>query len=103
MTLRPDPAAALPASGAPEGDEDGRLGLESPILRGVRVSLRASLGDVAMTVEELLALKAGAVLKLDRMLSEPVDLYLNESLVARGEVVAVDDSFALRIVEVAPP
>jgi len=70
------------------------------LLRNVRLSLRARLGEVEITLAELLSLEAGATLALDRQLNEPVELYLNEALVARGEIVAVDDRFGVRITEI---
>lgn len=70
------------------------------LLRSVRLSLRARLGEVEITLAELLSLEAGATLTLDRQLNEPVELYLNEALVARGEIVAVDDRFGVRITEI---
>lgn len=79
------------------------VALDSAIFKDVHVDLVAKLGAVSLSIEDLLAMKAGAVLKLDRQMTEPVDLYLNDALVARGEIVAVDDSFAVRIVEVAAP
>lgn len=75
--------------------------LSSELLRGVRVALEARLGEAAMTVEEMLALKSGAVVPLDAALSDQVDLYLNDTLVARGELVAVGDKYGVRIVEIA--
>ena len=70
------------------------------LLRHVRLSLRARLGEVEITLAELLSLEAGATLALDRQLNEPVELYLNEALVARGAIVAVDDRFGVRITEI---
>lgn len=99
MSARPELAAAPPPGPTPP-DGPPLVGLDSAVLRNVQVSLRATLGQVSMSVEELLGLNAGAVLKLDRALGEPVEIWLNDSLVARGEVVAVDDNFAIRLVEV---
>lgn len=79
------------------------VSLDSEIFKDVRVELKVKLGQVTVTIEELLELKGGAVLKLDRLMSEPVDLYLNEAIVARGEIVAVDDNFGVRLVEIATP
>ena len=78
------------------------IGLNTILFQSVQVALRAELGSVSMSVEDLLALTAGSVLKLDRMLIEPVELFLNDTLVARGEIVAVEDKFAVRLIEVAP-
>jgi flagellar motor switch protein FliN len=102
MSARPAEVDTSSAAPRPAAEEATPLvGLDSLVMRNVQVALRAKLGDVEMTVEELLALKAGAVLKLDRALGEPVELYLNDALVARGEIVAVDDNFGIRLTEVA--
>jgi flagellar motor switch protein FliN/FliY len=77
------------------------ISINASIFKDVHVQLQAKLGQVRMSVEELLALKAGSVVKLDLKMNEPIELRLNESLVARGEIVAVDDNFGVRIIEVA--
>lgn len=77
------------------------LFIDSMIFKDVRVALQAKLGQARLTVADLLALKAGSVVKLDMQMNELIELRLNESVVARGEIVAVDDSFGVRIVEVA--
>lgn len=68
---------------------------------GVNVQLDARLGSASLTVESLLALRAGAVLTLDSQLNSLVELHLNGALIGRGEIVAVDDRFGVRIVEIA--
>lgn len=77
------------------------ISVESPLLSDVPVTLHVRLGSVDMTVADLLALRAGSLVELTTRLSEPVDLYLNDALVARGEIVAVDDQFGIRILEIA--
>jgi flagellar motor switch protein FliN len=76
------------------------LSMDSMIFKDVRVPLEAALGQTTMTVEDLLALKAGSVVKLDLKMNDLVELRLNQSVVARGEIVAVDDHFGIRIFEV---
>ena len=66
----------------------------------VRVSVWAELGRVEMSLGELLQLGEGSVLRLDRPVGEPVDLVSQGVKLARGEVVVVDDSFAIRIREI---
>jgi flagellar motor switch protein FliN/FliY len=77
------------------------ISADSSLLKDVPVTLEARLGSVAMPVSELLELRAGSVLSLDSPLNEPIELFLNGALVARGEIVAVDDKFGVRIVEIA--
>lgn len=67
----------------------------------VRVALQARLGEAPITVEGIMALKPGAVVALETGLSDHVDLYLNDVLIARGEIVAVDGKYGVRIVEIA--
>lgn len=74
---------------------------ESPIFKDVRVTLDAALGRAELSVHDLLALKSGSVVRLDAQLNDLVELRLNDSLVARGEIVAVDSQFGVRIVEIA--
>jgi len=96
------PSTEKKASPPSEGTEAPLLPIDSAIIRNVNVTLEARLGGREVTIEELMALKPGATLTLDRSLADPVELYLNGALVARGEIVAVDDRFAVRIEEVAP-
>lgn len=69
------------------------------------VSLRVSveLGRTRMTVEEVLALGTGSVVELNKLAGEPVDILVNEALIARGEVVVVDENFGVRVTEIVSP
>jgi len=70
------------------------------LLRGVEMQATAELGRVRMTVNDLLTLRDGAVIELDRAAGAPADLYVNGRLIARGEVVVVDENYGLRITQV---
>jgi len=76
--------------------------INSDLFRGVRVSLEARLGQAAMRVEEMMALKSGSIVTLETRLADHLELYLNGTLIARGEVVAVGDKYGVRIVDIAP-
>jgi len=65
----------------------------------VSLTVTAELGTCKMLVEDILKLGTGSVVELDRLAGGPVDLLVNDRLVARGEVVAVDDNFGVRITE----
>lgn len=86
------PAPPGPASAA---------GLE--LLDDVNVSVRVELGSARIEVQEILKLGPGSVVPLDTLTSEPVNVFVNDRLVARGEVLVVDDNFAVRITEVVAP
>jgi flagellar motor switch protein FliN/FliY len=66
-------------------------------LSEVPVEASVEIGRVAMTVGETLELRAGTVVVLDRLAGEPVDLLVNGTRIAQGEVVVVDEQFGLRI------
>ena len=66
----------------------------------VNCSVTAELGRLQVSIGEVLKLSPGSVLELDRLVSEPVDLVIQGVKFARGEVVVVDDHFAIRIKEI---
>ena len=68
-------------------------------LLNVPLELTVELGSVSLPVAEILKLGTGSVVELDRPVSAPVDLLVNDRKIARGEIVAVDERFALRITE----
>jgi flagellar motor switch protein FliN/FliY len=79
---------ATSATSAPDG-HGGNADLEA--IYDVPVTVSAVLGKASMQVSQLLKLGRGAVVELDRKLGEAIDIYVNNRLVARGEVVMVDD------------
>ncbi|MBX5444674.1 flagellar motor switch protein FliN [Sphaerobacter sp.] len=72
-------------------------------LRDVEVELTAELGTARMQIKHILGLRPGSVVELNRLAGEPVDIMVNKTLIARGEVVVVDEKFAVRVVEIVPP
>lgn len=69
-------------------------------LRDVPVDLAVEIGRAQMSVGETLALRPGSIVKLDRLADEPLDLLVNGTRIARGEVVVIDEDFGLRITAV---
>lgn len=70
------------------------------LLHGVAMEVTVELGRTRLAVRDLLALTPGDVLELDRTAGSPADLLVNGRLIARGEVVVVDENFALRVTEI---
>ena len=70
------------------------------LLMNVALGVSAELGRCTMRVSDVLKLGKGSVVELDRLAGGPIDVLVNDRLVARGEVVAVDDRFGVRITEV---
>ena len=69
------------------------------LLRDVELGLRIELGRTTMPLEDVLRLKTGSVVTLDKLAGDPVDLYVNGRLVARGEVLVLNDNFCVRVTE----
>jgi flagellar motor switch protein FliN/FliY len=100
-----EPTAALPAgvtpfefkdlSGTPAANETASLDL----LRDVQLDLKIELGRTQMQLEDVLRLKQGAVVTLDKLAGDPVDIYANGRLIARGEVLVLNDNFCVRVAE----
>jgi flagellar motor switch protein FliN/FliY len=69
-------------------------------LSDVPMELSVEIGRTYMTVGETLGLRAGSIVTLERLAGEPVDLLVNGTPIARGEVVVVDEQFGLRVTEI---
>ncbi len=70
------------------------------IILDVPVKLTVELGSCQMPMRDVLRLTMGSVVQLDKVADAPVDLFVNQKLVARGEVVVVEDQFGIKITEV---
>jgi flagellar motor switch protein FliN/FliY len=73
------------------------------MLMDVGMQLTVELGRAKMSVKQVLELQQGAVLELDRIAGDAVDIYVNDHLIGRGDVVVVDDKFGVRITELIVP
>lgn len=80
------------------GIKGSEAGLEA--VYDVPVTVKAVLGTTAMNISQLLKLGRGAVVELDRKVGDAIDVYVNDRLVARGEVVIVDDKLGVTMTEI---
>ena len=80
--------------------EPGRAPRDLEAVYDIPVTVSAVLGKATMQVNQLLKLGRGAVVELDRKLGEAIDIYVNNRLVARGEVVLVEDKLGVTMTEV---
>ena len=72
------------------------------LLKDVDLNVKIELGRAEMTIEDILKLTNGSVVELDKLAGDPVDVLVNEQLIARGEVLVVNDNFCVRINEIIP-
>ena len=69
------------------------------LIRDVELDLKIELGRTHMYLEDLLKLRKGSVVPLDKMAGDPVDIYVNGRHIARGEVLVLNDNFCVRVAE----
>jgi len=84
-----------PAGGAPE--------MNLNLILEVMVTLSLEVGRLQMTVRELLQLAPGAIVELNRLATEPLDVLVNGVRIARGELVVVEEKFGIRLTDVVSP
>ena len=104
LALNPWPADGAGAGMATRGTAGAaaiRGGLD--MLHDVEMEVSAELGRTKMSVRELLSLSPGAIVELDRAAGSPADLLVNGRLIAKGEVVVIDENFGIRITEIVSP
>jgi flagellar motor switch protein FliN len=82
-------------SGAPASTDTATMDL----VRDVELNLKIELGRTHMYLEDVLKLRKGSVVPLDKLAGDPVDVYVNGRLVARGEVLVLNDNFCVRVAE----
>ena len=101
-TLKAETAAMdLPDFGGevPETGDPAALAL----LRDVKLKVKVELGRTMMYVEDVLRLNENSIIELDKLAGDPVDIFVNDRPVARGEVLVVNDNFCVRVSEIIRP
>ena len=104
-------AAAAPLAGLPAGASTPAFAplhtngqnndlSQIDLLLDINLQVTVELGRARMKIAEILALRNGSVIELDRLAGEPADILVNGTLIARGEVVVVDEKFGVRVIEV---
>lgn len=97
--VRAQPAQLSQLTSQAPGQKVGNLDLIFDVL----LQLTAVLGRTGITIKDLVELGPGSVLELDKLVGEAVELYANNKLVAKGEVVVIDERFAIRVTETVTP
>jgi len=98
------PVEFAPLEGQPEADQQEKAStLSVEVLLDVEVPVVVELGHTEMPLKEILALKPGAIVELDRLAGEPADIVIRGHVVAQGEIIVVDDNFGVRITNIVDP
>jgi flagellar motor switch protein FliN/FliY len=83
-----------------EGSEKNKINPE--VLQGIPVTISVEVGKTSLKIRDLLRLSQGSVVELDRLAGEPLDLLVNNTVVAQGEIVLVNDRYGIRLTRVVP-
>ncbi|MEN6619945.1 MAG: flagellar motor switch protein FliN [Smithella sp.] len=82
---------------------DSKAQLDLDFILDIPLTLTCELGRSKMLISELLQLGQGSVLELTKLAGEPMDVYVNQRLIARGEVVVVNEKFGVRLTDIVSP
>jgi flagellar motor switch protein FliN len=100
------PRMAMEEFGAAPKPGNGPVALEGPnldVILDIPVSISMEVGSTEISIRNLLQLNQGSVVELDRLAGEPLDVLVNGTLIAHGEVVVVNEKFGIRLTDVISP
>ena len=98
-----EPLQELQAEPAVGGNSQAGGEINLDALMDVPVTLSVEIGRSKLPIKQLISLNQGSVVELERGVNEPLDLMVNGTLIARGEVVVVDGQFGLRLIDIVSP
>jgi flagellar motor switch protein FliN/FliY len=84
-----------------ENGQEGQYGLD--LILDIDLNVSVELGKVKMPVKDLLQLGQGSIVELAKSVGEPLDIYVNNTLIAKGEVVILDEKFGIRVADIINP
>ncbi len=96
-------ASAMEITELENEGEAKELGPELDLILDIPVTISMEVGSTAITIRNLLQLNQGSVIELDRIAGEPLDVRVNGTLIAHGEVVVVNEKFGIRMTDVISP
>ncbi len=91
-------------SGSTENKEKDKVDTENiPLLLDVKMKISVVLGNANKPIRDVLELGKGSIVELDRLSAEDVDIYVNDQLVGKGQIVALDDEYGVKITKILTP
>ena len=98
--MNPEDDSASPTSEEFQVSQPGNINPE--VLQNISVNLSIEVGRTNIKIKDLMRLTQGSVVELDRIAGEPLDLLVNDTVVAQGEVVLVNERYGIRLTRVVP-
>jgi flagellar motor switch protein FliN/FliY len=87
---------------AHDSDVINRSSINPDVLNNIPITISVEVGRTSLKIKDLMRLTQGSVVELDRLAGEPLDLLVNNTLVAQGEVVLVNERYGVRLTQVIP-
>lgn len=84
-----------------DGQGEPLVNRDYALLNNVKVDLTVQVGTVTMTVDELFSIKKGQVVKLNEAIDKPINLLLDDKVIAKGKLTVCDDNFAIEVMQVS--
>lgn len=100
-TAQPAPMESLQEEVASVGEGEGEVNLD--VILDIPVTIAMEIGRTKINIRNLLQLNQGSVVELDRLAGEPLDVLVNGTLIAHGEVVVVNEKYGIRLTDVISP
>ncbi len=85
------------------GDAEQKNKCDLDLLMDIPLNVSVELGKVKMLISDLLQLGQGSIIELSKQIAEPLEIYINNKLIARGEAVVVNDRFGVRVTNIISP
>jgi flagellar motor switch protein FliN/FliY len=111
--MQQNPGMVMPGAGAPNVQavqfpslNTGAVPMEHgniTLLMDVYMEMTVELGRTKKLIKEILGMGEGTIIELDKLAGEPVDILVNHKLIAKGEVVVIDENFGVRVTEIVSP
>lgn len=86
-----------------EAEQSGEGNINQDVIRAIPITLSVEVGTAVLKLRDLLRLSQGSVLELDRGVGEPHDIKINDTVIAKGEIVTVGDKLGVSVVEIVAP
>lgn len=102
-TAEAQPKTAAPKKATPAGAKNRTLSGDMDFLLDIPLEISVELGRTKMLINELLHLGQGSVIELSKLAGETLEIFANQKLVARGEVVVVNEKYGIRLSEIISP
>lgn len=99
----PEPAQQADFEELDSTGKDGSKEKDIEFLLDIPLEVTVKLGQSRMIIKDLLSLTQGSVIELDKLAGEPMDIFVNDKMIARGEVVVVNEKFGVRLTDILSP